>query len=175
MTRSAHSGMLSNPGQLSKVLRYRVAGSWGSWEQRGRGQILPVVRFSRCCASGSRLPRRPCLVPRGRSSLRRQVPSRHVTPPSQRTRNRNVHILAGASRRLTKALYALTLRHSAPSARGPPAWDSPGRLLRPLKTKARTATSPRPGRFFANAERRAPTGAWDSLQFDCLINLPEAD
>ena len=50
--------------------------------------------------------------------------SRPLKPaPSQRPRNRNVLILAGASRGLTNASYALTLRDSAPSNLGPPAPD----------------------------------------------------
>ena len=134
---------------------------------------LPISRVAGRQGHGSRADLASCLAA---AQANDDKCPRVMSPrPASRPRNRIVLILAGASRRLTNPSYALRLRDAAASERVPPAWVSPGWLRRPLKTKARTATSPRPGRFFANAGHRAPTGVWDSPQFDCLINRPEAD
>ena len=64
-------------------------------------------------------------------------------------------------------------RDSAPSERGPPAWISPGQLRRPLKNQGPHCHVAATGSVLR--ERRAPTAASASPQFDCLISRPEAD
>ena len=79
----------------------------------GRGQVLPVARFSRCWASGSRLPRWPCLMPCVQTEPTKTIARASCHPASQRPRNRSVLIPAGASRRPTNASYTATQRRCA--------------------------------------------------------------
>ena len=78
---------------------------------RVRSCQLPVSRGAGRQGHVCRAGLASCFLPRSQSSQQRQVPARHVTPPSQQPGNRIVLILASASRRRTDASHALRLRH----------------------------------------------------------------
>ena len=137
---------------------------------------MPVAYISRCWASGSRLPRRLCLLPRTSRPLKPTTTSARAScHPAQPAAPKSKRPHPGGC---TKAPDECLVRFEAAGLspeRGSPAWGSPGRLRSPLKNEAPHCHVSASRSVLRKRRRRAPTWVWDSRQFDCLISRPEAD